>query len=436
MVVVGGEGIQWQHLFGILLISHLVIRILLGNKIPVAPASPWMLAFIVATLISCFAFINEPGEHVTEFWKSEVQYIFGVLLFFAVSHAKLRSDDLLRMLKAMIVISVFVALFGIYQLPARYFEWPGGFITLNNPSLSGSMQIQAFLKDITRAASIFSEPSYFGRYLVGSLALSLPVALHRPRLFGNPLLLWLMIAIQAAGLVLSSSMGAWYIMGEVAIVMLFIEKGLARMKLLSWFAMVIGFGLCAMLAIEAVSGYPILQTIIDRATGIYYFFQGDQSQLIAGESLIQRIETSKIAFAVWLDHPIIGVGVGSYSLVSFRYGEWNTYGFAANSLVNTLAENGIIGFLILLCMAFSSLIGLWRVFRFNPDGADNDPDLNELNTLGFVARLAFYLMVTEVLYFHLAGFLFRPEVWFYFGLAGLVPNLARRVRMRLRARSV
>ncbi len=427
LVVVGSEGMQWAHLFGALLIVHLVIRMILGDRIPVAPASPWVLAFIAATFISTIAFIELPGEHVTEFWKSEVQFIFGALMFYSVSRLKPKSKHVLWMLKAMMVLSVGVALFGIYQLPARYFGWPGGWIRLSNPSLSGTFQVQALLKDITRSASIFSEPSYFGRFLVGSLALSLGAALHKPGLFGSKPLLSLMIAIQGAALVLSSSMGAWYVLGQLTLVMFFVERKVARRRLVTWLVVLAIIAVTALTGIETISGFPIRSTITDRVTGIAQYFRGDTTQLIEGESLLQRIDTSRIALDVWKDHPVIGVGTGSYTLISYQYGEWNPWGFSANSLVNTLAETGTVGFITLLGIIFTSLYGLWRIFsRGPPPHAPDNPAYEEHELLRLSARMVFYLLVVEALYFHMSGTLFHPEIWFYFGLGAMITVLARK----------
>lgn len=427
LVVVGSEGVQWAHLFGVLLIVHLVIRMILGDRIPVAPASPWVLAFVAATFISTIAFIELPGEHVTEFWKSEVQLIYGVLLFYSISRLKPKSKHVLWILKAMLIVSVGVALFGIYQLPARYFGWPGGWVRLTNPSLSGAFQVQALLKDITRAASIFSEPSNFGRFLVGSLALSLGAALHKPGLFGSKPLLWLIITIQGAALVLSSSMGAWYILAQLTLVMFFIESKVARGRLLIWLAVLAIIAVTALTGIETLSGLPIRSTITDRVTGIVQYFRGDTTQFIEGESLLQRIDTNRIALEVWKDHPVIGVGTGSYTLISYQYGEWNPFGFSANSLVNTLAEMGIVGFITLLGIIFTGLYGLWRIFsRGPPPPAPDNPAYEEHCILRLSARLVFYLLVVEVLHFHIAGMLFRPEIWFYFGLGAMITVLARK----------
>jgi O-antigen ligase len=412
-----GEGVQWGHLLGAVLIVHLIVRVLLGNRIPIAPATPWALGLVAATFISLFAIFSEPAVHITEFWKSEVQLLFAVLMFMAIANLRLEKRHLLMLLKLMILLSVGVAIFGIYQLPARYLGLPGGVLRLTNPSLSGVIQSTNQLYNLMRSSSIFSEPSYYGHYLVGMMALSLTAALHYPRIFGKAWVIWLIILVQAAGLVLSQSMGSFYMLAQLLLVMLIVERGASRLKLIGAITVIAGIGLGMMLALQHFTGFTLLQQLLDRVNGIYHFILGDQTYMIEGESAFMRVDTAKIALRVWLDHPFIGVGLGSYTLISEQYGEWNPFGFAANTLVATLAETGILGFLALLGVSVSSLYGLYRVFRRVGQKTD---------LLNIAARMVFYLVLLETLYFHVINSYYWLSTWFYLGLAGLIAIMAHR----------
>lgn len=425
VVVAAGEGVQWAHLLGSVLIVHLVVRLLLGNRIPIAPATPWVIGLVAATFISLFAIIDQPGVHVTEFWKSEAQLLFGVLLFLAVTHLRLTKRQLMLILKLMIVLSAAVAIFGIYQLPARYFGLPGGVLRLTNPSLSGPLQSTVEIYNLTRASSIFSEPSYFGHYMVGMMVLSLTAALHYPRIFGKPAILWAIIFIQATGLALSQSMGSFYMLAQLLLVMLIVERGAARAKLLGTVGIIAGIGVAAMLIVELLTGFTVGQQLIDRVYGIYRFILGDETFMIETESAFQRLGTAKIALDVWRDNPFIGVGFGSYTLVSLQYGEWNPFGFPANTLVSALAETGVIGFLALLGVCLSSLYGLYRIFR----RTNLRIRLEKIESSGLLiaaARMLFYLVLLEVLYFHVINSFYWLSTWLYLGLGGLTAIMAHR----------
>jgi len=423
VIVLIGEGIQWAHVFGFLLITHLVIRILLGNRIPLAPATPWVFALVLASLVSSIAFIGHGGEQTLEFFKSEIQLLFGVFLFLAVTHVKLDERRILLVLRTMITVSVGVALFGIYQLPARFLGLPGGVLRLTNPSLSGSTQTTNILHNLTRASSIFSEPSFFGHYMVGMIVITLIAALHRPKLLGPRALIWAVLIIQTAGLILSFSMGSYFMLAALLLLMLIVERGTVKHKLAAIILSVIGIGALALIMVELISGYPMAEQLQARVIGIIKYFQGDMGYLVEGESLFQRLDTSRVGLRVWLDHPLTGVGLGSYTLVSYTYGEWNPFGFAANSAVNLLAETGILGFLCFVAIGIASVGPLYGIFRrkirngFEPENHED---------LALIARMMFYLVIAELSYFFIMSILFWPGPWFYLGLGGAVAILARR----------
>jgi len=281
--------------------------------------------------------------------------------------------------------------------------------------------------NITRASSIFSEPSFFAHYLVAMLGLTLPAVLHRPRLLGSRLVLWCAIGAQMTGLVMSMAMTGFYLLIQLMVVMLLFEGRQTRARLVRWILVLGLAGGIVLVGVQTLTSYPVLELLAARIVGIIRFIMGDQTYLIEGESLFMRISTSQIALRVFQDHPLWGVGLGSYTLVSPQYGEWNPAGFAANTLVDVLAETGIIGFVTLIGLAFSSLFGLWRVFRREHGPDESGPAMSEdRETTRLICRMVFYLLVIEILFWHVGNSLFLPATWFYFGLAGLATVHARR----------
>jgi O-antigen ligase len=418
-IILAGQGIQWTHILGTFLIAHLVLRTIMGQPIRMTRTSFWMLGLLLATVLSTLNFLNKSEDHVSEFWKSEFQFVFGVLLFFAISQLKLSSRLILSVLKGMIVLSALLAAFGIYQLPARMFGWPGAVVRLSNPSIAASQVI--FKLNFLRASSIFSEPSYFAFYLACMLGLSLPVALHYPGLFGKRIILWLLLAVQIAGLILSEAMAGYLLLAYLIVMMILVERGRARKNISVMAAAVLLLAVGGLFAAQALTGFPVVDILQARITGILAFLKGDISQLVMGESIVQRVDTTKVALRVWADHPIIGVGIGSYPLVSTQYGEWNWLGWAANAAVNTLVETGIIGFIALTGLAFSALYGLWRIFRKAPPENALAPEHREEYRFGLlISRMVFYLILVQVLYLPLGGCFFWPSTWFHFGLSALV----------------
>ncbi|MCX6645839.1 MAG: O-antigen ligase family protein [bacterium] len=415
--VLGGQGIQWAHLFGMVLIVHLIVNAFLGRRIVFASATAWLIAFLGVSMISTISIVQLPDYHVTEFWKSEVQLLLNFTIFVAVTNVKIETRHLNNILKLMIIISVFVGLYGIYQLPARFFGLPGGLISITNPTMAPAVARLDLFNVFSRAASIFSEPSFFGHYMVTMLALSLTAWLHNPRYFGRKWVLYTFITIQVISLVFSRSVGAYFAFVLLIMMMLIFEKGIQRYKIWGAIIWVFVIGFFVTLLMQFVSGYPFIADILARINGIYrYLIFGDPNFTVAGESLLNRLETFKIGYKIWLDHPLLGVGLGQYTLVSQNYGNPYPRAFSDSTLISTLSETGLLGVVCLLGIAISSLTGLrWAFRKSKTISADSgDPDMFKL-----CGRMIFYLVLIEMIYFHMLGSLFWVSTWFHLGLGGL-----------------
>lgn len=310
----GNFGFQVAHLFAIILMFHMAIRFLLGQRLYFTKSAYWLMAQVAVAIISAVALLGRPPEFLSEYSKSISQLVFGASLFLAMLQAKVKTTWLLQLLKAMILLSVGIALFGIYQLPARYFGLPGGVVTLTNPGLSGAVQSTS-ISNLGRASSIFSEPSFFGHYLVAMLALTITAVLHFPNLFGRPARLWAIIFVQMVALALSLSAGSFYLLTELLVVMLLVEKGLFRKRLVFSLALIILIGVIPLALVQKFSSFHMLESLVARITGMIQYLQGNSSGLITGESLPERIQLNKIGFRIWQSEPLLGIGFGVYPLV-------------------------------------------------------------------------------------------------------------------------
>jgi hypothetical protein len=77
-------------------------------------------------------------------------------------------------------------------------------------------------------------------------------------------------------------------------------------------------------------------------------------------AFLLRVYSYRMAWRVFLDHPLLGVGYLGYRFMSARYTEFNLVGLVAeNFLLETLAGLGIVG-LALVVLVFSRL---WRLCR-------------------------------------------------------------------------
>jgi O-antigen ligase len=105
-----------------------------------------------------------------------------------------------------------------------------------------------------------------------------------------------------------------------------------------------------------------------------------------------RLVLWKTAWSTFLDHPILGIGIGNFRIVHELYPElhivplyrWVKGMSAHNVLLHYLAETGLVGTLALLARAFAGLRAGYRTFRARLSAADT-----QVSVALFVAMVIF-----------------------------------------------
>ncbi len=241
-----------------------------------------------------------------------------------------------------------------------------------------------------RAYGTFHQPNPYAGYLGLVFPLALSLAFHSltsTRVFvvrplsaggatdkGTERPLWsallaallypLLAGIIFVGLLASWSRGGW--LGMVAAVGVVMALRSRRAALLS--------GLFLFLLLSGV----ILGVVGALPSSVQARFQGIEdwtlflrpvelrSIRVTGENfaLVERMAHWWAAYAMWLDHPITGVGVGNYPVAYevYRMPGWKEpLGHAHNILLNVMAETGLVGlaaYLVLWGTVFG--YGVWR----------------------------------------------------------------------------
>ncbi|MFH1675955.1 MAG: hypothetical protein ABIC40_02935, partial [bacterium] len=420
--------IQWANIFGGLLLLHLFIRVLLGNPIKISPGLIWIGLFICATFVSAFNFFTQPPEYFNKFLNYEILLILYTLLFISITQVRTDSKHLLGILKAMLVLSTIVGLYGVYQLPARYLGLPFADITLTNPQFPEVKFVgEEAILNLARPNSIFSEPGFFGHYLVPFTVLGIILALRKPDIFGSKIILWAIVIAQMVSLALTFSMGSYYVMGLVVLLMLFIERGRSLANLIGWIifgAIVINY---SFLTFELITGFPVYTMSVERMFGLWKYLFGDINYLVPFESAPYRLSANSIAFKVFAMHPLTGIGLGLWANFAQNFVKTPVSDLSTSPFAVLLADTGILG-----ASAFLSLgIGtLWHLYKLIKKSAVEmreaiSSGLKPDKEFDILVRLVFYLVLTEMIYFHVDGRLFVPTIWYYFGLGNLMIIMAR-----------
>ena len=191
-----------------------------------------------------------------------------------------------------------------------------------------------------------------------------------------------------------------------------------------WFAVVVTLSIFSMLLLSD----PLLRGAIlgKAANGIAKWSQVDsfptttepptdlhpaqpirsKDDLRTANSLLDRIETAKVALQMWLDSPIFGVGLSQFGGHFFRYTNKNLWPFPEekripnNVYLQLLSETGIVGF----CLFFSFLT---MVFV---KGSSTSPFHRRLGFLVVLAMFVAYPAVTTT------------YIWVYFAVMASNPR--------------
>ena len=107
--------------------------------------------------------------------------------------------------------------------------------------------------------------------------------------------------------------------------------------------------LSVFVGIEMCYNIPVLYDAVGyRLEALFSLLEGGATD----GSMIKRIELMQQAFNVWLDNPILGVGLNNFSLVQTVGGRGY---YAHNNFLELLADVGIIGFLLYYVNIFSTV---------------------------------------------------------------------------------
>jgi O-antigen ligase len=213
-----------------------------------------------------------------------------------------------------------------------------------------------------RAYGNFGQPNPFAGYLGTILPLALAMSLvpHPGRFRAVAVLA---LGMTALGILLSFSRGAWLGMAISVGVMLLAWSERARRlvpPMVVMLLVVIVLGMFGALP-------PVLANRITSVTDNFGVFDVRTVTLTSENfAVVERMAHWQAGWAIFVDHPILGVGPGNYPAVYPNYyiPPWEApLGHAHNYYLNMAAEAGVIGLVALLVVLIVAMRGLVRRLR-------------------------------------------------------------------------
>lgn len=286
-----------------------------------------LLAALPFTLLAVFSITY--AESIGGAVKESLKWLEMLIVIAATVDLARERRTLLFLVGALFLAGATEALWGIGQ------------------AVSGSGPAVFTLGGALRAFGHFNQPNPFAGYLATILPLAAMVAIApgfaRLRILAAPASLLMALAV-----FLSQSRGSWLGLGITALVLMSAWSGRSRRALLpAAFA-------ALFLVLLVVSGLLPGSLVSRLSQTLEYFGVFDVRTVeVSGENwaIVERMAHWQAAWYMFQANPWLGVGAGNYATAYtwFYVGDWlDPLGHAHNYYLNTLAELGLLGLVLLL----------------------------------------------------------------------------------------
>ncbi len=292
--------------------------------------------------------------------------------------ARVTTDEWLPALRLSAIQSIGIAAYGLYQIPARAFGWPGGWIEITNANYA--TKIDSFAVDTTqlalqfgdffRATSIFSEPSALALYSATSLSLvAVPWLTGTKPIIASRALVATIIIINLLALFVTFSLTGVMLLTIMLATCLYVHPRRVINRLIVG-VLVASVGIVAAdFKIQEDVGVSVLDLFGRRISSIATGKAAESESEIEGESYTQRTSDYEKSYEAFLESPVIGVGPGNFS--NSDAGRRHSVPYPSTTWGSVLAEQGMLGILahggLMAVLLFAGV----QLIRRRGDGTEN-----------------------------------------------------------------
>lgn len=423
---VGTYGVSMIDITNLFLVIYSLYRYFwLGKPFVLPPFShySWIFGLTVSVIFSvAVPLFSGSSEMQIQWIKTTLHYLYVVFIGITIVGINFNSKEIFSTFKIHIGLSLFISLFGIYQIFARAFDLPFAWIVMSSNVMSsrgGEMQEWGQLSlqfgSFFRATSIFPEPSSLAAYTIQILTLILcPFFIHKGTYIKNRIFIAVIVIVNIIALFATFSLTGILLSGILIVLYLFKEQKISLRGFLIFFIIVTSIIIFADYLAFQYFETSVLELFFQRAKGIYEVLFTSSGNTTGGESFFGRLETMIRAFRIWVEYPITGYGIGCI----FLYDRVNQLTYIDSTLFSILAEIGLLGILSFVGLNISMFIFLFKTIEYQLK-----IDLLSVQTQRLLAVLP-YLFITQIAVLFTTSFL--VTVWMYqlYGIIVSVVNAA------------
>ena len=367
-------------------------------KIVRNPAMYLYIAFIASIFLSAMnPLIGGNSHELQQFFKSFAHLIFIALfaLILAVYPENRKTWE--NVIKAWLIMSLLINIFGIYQIAARAWDLPLAWLDTTNVSFATRglvdvneiTQLSLKFEDFYRATSIFSEPSALASYnVIIFIFLLVPIIQGKKPFLKSKFLNILVFSAALVAIFLTFSLTGAVGLSMIIGGMFLIQRNKKLLRIIYVGMIAIVLIVASDSVVEKNMGISVVNLFSERIGGIVKGGGG-----MSGESFTTRMESGSITVDIWKKRPVTGVGIGLTSYYSDGKIKFSDMGVLA-----AFAELGIIGgsvFILLHIFLFVLSIREILIQRKIPGVADPDDE----RLFGIV----YYFMFTMLLINFISG---------------------------------
>ena len=196
-----------------------------------------------------------------------------------------------------------------------------------------------------RLVGTFDDPNLFSSYLVISFCILLMSRIVEPKLWKTLAALAILASIVLTG---SRAVIPAVLFGFVVAVLTARRSEVARRQI--WRTVTVGMAF--------VAASFLVWNPLESLESVARILTSDDTISSDG-----RIRLWSVAWRMWQEHPVLGVGIGQYRAVADQYVFGGVSNIAHNTYLSFLAETGLVGFVILISLPLAVFIRVIRSRR-------------------------------------------------------------------------
>jgi hypothetical protein len=370
-------------------------------KIAKNPAIPIFFIFVLSTFVSgIYPLLTGNGSMIIQYFKTMINSFFIMSICYLLIINKIENETWNNFIKAWLLLSILINLFGVYQIIARAMDLPFAWIDLTSASFfSRNMndvdeftQLSLRFEGFFRATSFFSEPSALGAFNGLTLTFAIiPKFKGLKSFFKSKILNNTILYLSVIGLLLAFSLTGV----SIVLLVLFTVFLTERLKVFGGMLKVLPFAIILVIAADSIvenySGISVLKMFGQRFGSIFSLLSGSGSYGggIDGESVTMRGANFDAMLEIWRSSPIIGIGLGLTYLSPLS----NGWAFSDTSFGAVLAELGIFGIIPYISLYIAFYVIGFRIIKSKSIYSKLDHDSQRLISL--TIYMMAYLVVTN-----------------------------------------